>query len=92
LIVTDGWQEGAELGTVCAHSSYIEAGEFNCADSTRANLADELGIIDIVFPWFSVDIIENHQQHAGYYHPENQVFCHIIQGLISLRITFTVTE
>tara|TARA_B100000315_G_C14467597_1_gene536716 strand:+ start:183 stop:398 length:216 start_codon:yes stop_codon:yes gene_type:complete len=70
LIVTDGWQESAELRIVHAYSQYIEASEFNRTDSTRANLADELGIIDIVLLWFPIDIIENHQQHTGYYHPE----------------------
>ena len=86
LVVADEGNKGSELVVVTADTGDVNARDLDGLHAAGTDFLQEVGVIDLVRCGFLIDVVEYRQQNAGDYHPENQVFCHVVQRLIPTTV------
>ena len=80
LVVGHLWADSLELGAVTTGTLNLQTINGDLTDLSVLHHFHKLRIIDLLSAGGGCEILKHHQQYGGYNQPENQIFCHIVQG------------
>eukprot|EP00038_Savillea_parva_P002189 m.111489 g.111489 ORF g.111489 m.111489 type:complete len:439 (-) comp10753_c1_seq1:45-1361(-) len=80
LVVGHLGADGLELGAVTTGTLNLQTVNGDLTDLSVLHHFHKLRIIDLLSAGGGCEILKHHQQYGGYNQPENQIFCHIVQG------------